>query len=300
LEMSGSATTFTRSLGGSGPDSVTWTGSGGFVPSGSALVFGSANATASTTFINSIDFGGENRTITVKDSATLSGVLSNGGLIKDGPGRLDLHETNTYAGPTIISAGTLYYIGPGAIPSSSDVTVNGNLRFSVSGSANLKCLNGTGAVAFGGEISSDILGNTLWKRGEGLQVFSGSNKYSGRTTIEGGVLRTKDGVGLPATSNLSLAGGVLESIGSTTFPRSLGSGSSGSDQVRWTGSGGFSAYGGKMTVALGGTANPTPLTWGSGYFVPVGSVLLFGSATADNQIALKNSINLAGDRKSVV
>jgi hypothetical protein len=62
-------------------------------------------------------------------------------------------------------------------------------------------------------------------------------------------------------------------MGATAITRSVGTGGG---QVRWTAGGGFSASGGKLTVALGGTANPTALTWGSEDFAP-NPYLLFGS-----------------------
>ena len=244
------ATTFTRNLGTSGTNTVQWTGSGGFsayggkmtvaiggtasptalawasgsfVPSGSALVFGSTTADNETEFRNSINLSGAAQTVTVNDNpataadfATLSGVLSNGGLVKDGSGML---------------------------------------------------------------------------------VLSGANTYTGATTVKAGALRAAEGTALPATSSLVLAGGIFEGLGATTVTRSLGT--SAGNTVQWTGSSGFSASGGKMTVAIGGTGSPTALTWASGSFVPSGSALMFGSTTADNATEFRNNINLAGAARTV-
>ena len=71
------------------------------------------------------------------------------------------------------------------------------------------------------------------------------------------------------------------------FTRSLGTTST---NVQFTGSGGFSALGGKRLVNLGGASNL--VTWGSGSFVPVGSSLTFNSAFADSEIEFRNPINL--------
>ena len=68
-------------------------------------------------------------------------------------------------------------------------------------------------------------------------MFSGSNIYSGSTTIAAGALQAVDGVGLPAVSNLVFSGSLAQTnVGavfqsSGTFSRSLGVNG---DQVQWT------------------------------------------------------------------
>ena len=341
LEGTGT-TTFTRSLGTSGSNTVQWTASSGFsayngkftvamggaasptpltwgagcfVPSGSPLIFGSATANNETELANDINLAGTTQTIAVNDNpfsgsdlATLSGVLSNGGICVSGSGILVLKGLNTYTGPTIVESGTLRYVAPGTIPSGSDLTVNGTLDIRFSGAA-LRNLNGSGKVtlgsytlavgegddsgSFGGVVSGT---GGLIKIGQGTQVLSGGNTYSGATTLSAGALRAADGAGLPSGSNLVLAGGTLEGIGATTFTRTLGTTSG---KVQWTGGGGFSAYGGKMIVAIGGTTSPTALTWGGIYFVPSGSALVFGSTTADSETEFKNAINLGGATRTI-
>lgn len=94
---------------------LTW-GSGGFVPTGASLIFGSASALSDVTFTNPIALGGSIRTVNVNsntntgsDYATMSGVLSGagGGLLKLGTGQLQLTGANTYSGTTTVEAGTL-------------------------------------------------------------------------------------------------------------------------------------------------------------------------------------------------
>jgi len=146
-------------------------------------------------------------------------------------------------------------------------------------------------------LSGQISNGGLIKDGSGTLVLTGANTYEGTTTVKAGALRATIGAGLPAAGNLNLSGGVIESIGATTFTRNLGT--SGSNTLQWTGSGGFSAGGGKMTVAVGGTGSPTPLVWGAGNFVPLGSTLMFGSPAADSETELKNGIDLAGGDRTV-
>jgi outer membrane autotransporter protein len=72
---------------------------------------------------NAIIFPGVDPTIdTGAGAETISGVISGtGGLTKIGSGSLDLTATNTYTGPTIISAGAL--VVDGSIASSSSLTI---------------------------------------------------------------------------------------------------------------------------------------------------------------------------------
>jgi fibronectin-binding autotransporter adhesin len=94
---------------------VVWSASDNFNPSALVLNQGNANATVGTNaliFVNNLDLGGATRTIFVNSTvagatATISGSLSDGGLVKDGPGILILSNANTYAGGTTVNAGVL-------------------------------------------------------------------------------------------------------------------------------------------------------------------------------------------------
>jgi autotransporter-associated beta strand protein len=160
-------------------------------------------------------------------------------------------------------------------------------------------------ITFNGTIADDspasiVAGTTNGQLGtganliiaSGIVALNGADTYSGQTILEGGVLQAVDGVGLPGSSNLNFAGsfttgGVFEtSTGS--FTRFLGTAGG---QVQWTGSGGFSATGKDLTVALSGGA---PLTWGQNYFVGGSNSLIFGSLEATNAVHFSNSIDLVG------
>jgi autotransporter-associated beta strand protein len=134
--------------------------------------------------------------------------------------------------------------------------------------------------------------NGLVKAGYGTVVLTGANSFTGMTTVSRGALRAVDGAGLPAGSNLRLAGGVLESSG--TFTRTLGTATG---QVQWLNDsfaafadGGFAANGGPLTVRLnngGGTQ-----AWGTAPFVGGNRALVLGSVTADNVVDFQNGLNL--------
>ena len=121
--------------------------------------------------------------------------------------------------------------------------------------------------------------------------------------IAGGTVRTIAGV----TRNwrqkrAKLRGGVLEvdsTFSPTAFTRALGQING---QVNWSsgpndaGSGGFSAFGGSLTVNLGGNAIPQSVTWGStNDFVQDGHALIFGSTKSNNTVIWQNPINLGGN-----
>ncbi|MCW5548464.1 MAG: autotransporter-associated beta strand repeat-containing protein, partial [Opitutaceae bacterium] len=151
-----SNTTFTRRLG-TAADQVQWTGDGGFsahggnrtvtltnsggtaggtltwnagsfVPTGNALLLSSDYSNATVTLTNAINLGGGNREIRVANGSALvdgviSGVISNGGLIKTGEGTLNISGANTYTGTTEIRGGALR----GTISANSNITLNGGV-----------------------------------------------------------------------------------------------------------------------------------------------------------------------------
>ena len=100
----------TVNLGGQATP-LTWN-STDFVSNDAALVLSSPASNAKVTVINPLNLNGKSQKVLVNDGAAaidgeLAGVLSNGGLIKEAAGTLELSATNTYTGDTTVSAGTL-------------------------------------------------------------------------------------------------------------------------------------------------------------------------------------------------
>jgi autotransporter-associated beta strand protein/T5SS/PEP-CTERM-associated repeat protein len=82
-------------------------------------------------------------------ACTVSGVLSgNGGLTKTGSGTLVLTAANTYAGPTVISNGTLELTSTGQISAASDINISDTAAvFQVdSGTHTVGNIRGTGTI----------------------------------------------------------------------------------------------------------------------------------------------------------
>ena len=135
-------------------------------------------------------------------SATLGQAIGGAGaLTKLGDGELILTGANTYAGATVIEAGTLALSGSGAIGASSGVQVDG--VFNISGvtgpSAAIRSLSGDGTVQLGAKtldltLATDTFDGIIQGTGGltlsgGTQVLTGDNTYTGATDVNGGTLR---------------------------------------------------------------------------------------------------------------
>ncbi|TCU96311.1 autotransporter-associated beta strand repeat-containing protein [Roseateles saccharophilus] len=114
-----------------------------------------------------------------------SGALA---LTKSGTGTIVLSGTNTYAGLTTISAGTLQVGAAGSTGTlgSGSVTDNAALVF-----------NRSNALT----ITNDISGSgSLEQAGTGTTTISGNNSYAGNTTISAGTLALGSATALPSGS----------------------------------------------------------------------------------------------------
>ena len=232
------------------------------------------------------------------------------------------------ASPIVVASGStldLNAVGNVVVASLSDYSPGNGGSIINSSTANSSVLTVSpagGSTTFSGMIQGGgTLGTiSLVLSGSGTQVVSGSNTYSGSTTINAGVLQATDAVGLPSNSNLMFSGNLAQNgngavfQSSGTFSRSLGTGAG---QVQWTGDGGFAANGGKLTVKLvpafdisgNALSASSPLVWGNNSgtssviatlgFVPDGNALTFGSPTANSQVEFQNSIDLNGETHQI-
>lgn len=283
---------------------------------------GSINFNGQITGSGAIIKGGTGITTLNGDNSDWSGALTiNQGVVAITHGNA-LGATDTSSGTTVNSGGSLFLRGGTASSplvtaeplrlAGDGVTLRGGGRsgalhadggpggsFTVSGAITL-----TGDAAIGGRAGSTLnitgaIGQTsggaksLTKVGEGLVVFGANNTYTGATIIEGGALRVNNTNRIDG-SNITLNGGVLEiASGFGPFTRGLGSGG---NNVRWTGDGGFSAFGADATVNIG---NGTNLTWGTAGFVGAGDALLLSSDYATHTVTFQNNIALAGSASTL-
>ncbi|MCF7788554.1 MAG: hypothetical protein K9N47_20700 [Prosthecobacter sp.] len=131
----------------------------------------------------------------------------------------------------------------------------------------------------------------------GLVQFNGGNTYSGQTILDGGTLQAQDGDGIYWDSNINFHGtltsnAVLMSNG--LFNRYVGAQS---NRVQWTGSGGFAAVDGDLTVNL---SNGQTVAWNNNGFVTTGSALVFGALQATDNVYFQNNIDLKGGDRTVL
>jgi fibronectin-binding autotransporter adhesin len=155
----------TVNLGGSGA-TMTWNNSG-FVPGGGgALILSAADADGTLIWQNPISFAGSVRTIQVNNGsadvdARLIGALSAGtssGLNKTGAGTLEITNTsNSYAGATTVSAGTLQLGASNVLPNTTNVTIAAATLDIVAGVTDS---TGTGTLDVTDAVSTIKLGNS--------------------------------------------------------------------------------------------------------------------------------------------
>lgn len=176
-------------------------------------------------------------------------------------------------------------------------------RFSGTGTVTNTAAGVAGALTVGQANSGSTFAGTIrdgdgptafTKAGTGTQILTGTNAYTGTTTVAMGILRANDGVGLPTASNLTINGGTGGAFETgANFTRPLGTGAG---QVRVPGgTSGFSANGAAVTVTLG-TAGST-LQWGGADFNP--SALILNASTANNTLAFQHSLDFNGATRTI-
>jgi len=208
---------------------------------GSAGTIGTLNYTGSgsavaRTFILATGGGGVfdvNLGVTLPISGVISGY---GSLTKSGLGTLNLSGANTYYGTTLISAGTLTLGNNLALQNSVlDPSGAGTLAFSsgintptlggLTGAANLTLasnvtgltVNATSGTTntYSGNLGSATAGMTLNMSGSGTQILSGTNTFTGATTLTSGTLSVGASVNLGNANSLVFSGGTLQITGTT-------------------------------------------------------------------------------------
>ena len=197
-----------------------------------------------------VSLGSQTLTVNLASGAnTFNGVLQDGGigggaggsLALTGAGTLLLTQVNTYTGPTTVSGGTLAVTGTGSVAASSGValTASGaNFDISDTGSgATVRSLSGVagstvslgnrtltvnvpggGSATFAGVLMdgglSGLSGGSLAIAGPGTEILTGTNTYTGTTSISAGTLQIGNG----GTSG-SIAGNVVDNA-ALAFDRS--------------------------------------------------------------------------------
>jgi autotransporter-associated beta strand protein len=347
LGASGNTQTYSAGIAATAPSSISTAGTlifGGNTTLGdlnssinlSAATTLSASSGATVTVNGEVQSTNTNLTITGSGNSLISSViaLGTGSLTKNGAGDLTLSGANTYTGGTTVSAGTLYLGASDVLANSGGLTVNGgtfalgsysdtvgsvtigNSGGSISGSTGV--LTGS-AYTFNNSntvtISAILAGAAnLEQAGSGTTILTGSNLYSGSTTLTAGSLSisTDNQLGAapssPTTGSIIFNGGTLSSSATFTLNANRGIAMAGngvididSDKTLTyngiiAGSGDFTKNG-SGTLVLGGNSTLTGTTRNSSGTLQIGNGGVSGSLGSG---AVINSAILAYSRSDDV
>jgi len=219
------------------------------------------------------------------DAVTVGNVISGTGSLRQvGANTLTLSGSNTYTGATTINGGTLQLGNggtTGSIMPASAITDNGTLAF-----------NRSDTLTQGTDFAATISGSgSVVQAGAGTTILTGSNSYSGGSTINQGTLQLGNG---GTTGSLNPAGAIVDN-GTLAFNRSntLTQGTNFASTI--SGSGNVVQIGGGTTILSGSNS------YSGGTTVSSGS-LQIGNANALGTGGLTvngGALDLAGNSVSV-
>ena len=262
-------------------------GSGGFTKAGSSTytLSGTNTYTGNTTIsAGTLDISGQlgsgtyagnisnSGTLTYSSNSdqTFSGVISGTGAInKSGSSKLTLSGTNTYTGNTSISAGTLTVTG--SLSDSASVSVESGAIYDVDASDTIASVGGAGNIEIAssqtltaGDSNNKTLSGVIsgsggfTKAGSSVYTLSGTNTYTGITTINAGTL-TVSGT-LSDSTAVTVASGAVYDVDA-------------SDTIASVGGAGNIEIASSQTLTAGDSNNKTlsGVISGSGGFTKTGS-----------------------------
>ena len=151
-----------------------------------------------------------------------SGVISGvgGQIIMTGAGVWGWSNNSTYTGATTINNGTLAMTGTGVFPATSPLTINNPGAFDISAATSAQTVlnvSGSGAINLGTKtltvnttLNTTFSGNiaptagSIISNGPSTWSWSGTNNYTGSTTINNGTLAIIGGGNFPPNSALTI------------------------------------------------------------------------------------------------
>lgn len=177
--------------------------------SGGGTISPSASMTINRTF--NLGTGNGGISVGTGQTLTLPGLITgSGGIVKTGAGTLVMTGNNNFSGTSTISAG-IFSLGDG-VTSSGAYTLSGNFV----NNASIR-VNSPDNLTLGGAISGT---GTLVKQGAGTLTLSGTNSYSGTTTLSAGTLRIDNNANL-GTGTLAINNSTLNVTGTASFTRAV-------------------------------------------------------------------------------
>jgi autotransporter-associated beta strand protein len=195
------------------------TGNLTFNAPGTLRTSGTIDLTGRTITLNAGSAGFE--VVGAADVLSASGITGVGSLSKSGAGTLTLSGTNNYSDATLILAGTLKGGAANAFSAASATYVGSSGTLDLGGfsqtintvnvvGGSLKNGSLTGTVNASGGNVSNIAGSALVNANGGTTTLTGSNSYTGATTINGGTLRAGSAGAFSATSAMTINGGTVD------------------------------------------------------------------------------------------
>ncbi|MGG2047311.1 autotransporter-associated beta strand repeat-containing protein [Burkholderia gladioli] len=229
---------------------------------------------------SSVDVVHDRLTFGDSGNETFGGTISGeSGITKAGSGTETLTGANTYAGSTIVTAGTLAIGGGGSLSTQSSVQLtNSGAAFDVSGATTPQAIGGLAGVAgttvalggntltigttindlntasFGGTISGT---GGIVKKGTVTETLTGTNTFTGGVTVDEGTLAIGAGGSLAGGNQVNLANaGAIFDISAAGTPQAIGalSGVAGSNVVL---GGNHLSFGDASDASFGGTISGT-------------------------------------------
>ena len=274
---------------------------------------GTLQATASLTLNPNrgitLNSGGGAFDVTASNVLTYGGAISGvGNLSKVGAGTLLLSGSNAYSGATFIQAGVLQAGSMGALSPNSAFTVNSQLDLNgfsntIGSLAGNGMVTNTGTVpatlsvgsnntstTFSGLLQDGTSSLALTKIGSGILTLSGTNTYSGRTTISAGAITTQNASAL-GTGPVRFGNGTALNVQNllnvngdwTVLPGTA------------TVNGGTVQTFGNFNLGGGGT-----LVANANFTVPGAANINSSGFVVNNVFTVNDSVNLSGNSAAVV
>jgi T5SS/PEP-CTERM-associated repeat protein/autotransporter-associated beta strand protein len=270
--------------------------------------------TASFTSSRAITLNGTG-TFQTNADLTLTGSISGAGsLTKTGAFSLILDAANTYSGGTTLADGTLVIGNSNALGTGALTTLDPTVVYTngvnvanpiiMMGDTTLEVEN-TDSATQSGTISESGGSYAITKTGSGTLILSGTNTYSGGTTIKSGILTAQSDDALGTGSVTVKKGTTLDIDGPIIVANNVtisGTGTTGQGALTATGTSFASAVTGTVTLA----ANSTIANYGTnnGFFLgaiqlgnntlTVGPGLAPDAVFFDGGIAGTGGLNVAG------
>ena len=267
---------------------------------GPATASGKLNFNSGSISISSTDNGdqitGEVNTVSGTDirisassgnTLTISAIIGGlGSVNKDGEGILILNQSNVYTGTTTISDGTLQLDASGTLSDSTPVNVSSKGIFDVNVTNTIASIEGSGIIDIAssttltaGDANDKVFSGVIQgagnfsKSGSGTLTLSGTNTYTGSTTINAGTISVASSANLGATpgsadaDNIIFNGGTLNTTADFTLGANKG--------ITMTGAGTIDIDAGTTLTYAGSITD-------SGVLTKSGTGTLSLSGTSDN------------------